>query len=101
MKGSFATMSDVKYITLIHHFKHRRNDKVWEQVRFKSDMALYFLCGCGFRYAAYTGTDFTFDANSPDASDKLRTFAYCPFCGASKTRISSNVRRIDKFSFEK
>ena len=94
-------MSDNKYITLVHYLKHRRNDIVWEQVRYKSDMALYFLCGFGFHCAAYTGTDFKFDANSPDASDKLRVFAYCPFCGASKTKISSTIRHIDKFSFEK
>lgn len=77
----------------------RGTDHSWKLVRYKGDIAIYGLCGCGYRYRCST------NKQSPDGAfsveqEVTRLYPYCPMCGARKKRYSDSIEKINRFSFE-
>ena len=77
----------------------RGKDHNWEIVKYKGDISLYARCKCGYRYACSSSKrndDGTFSLEQ----EITKIFPYCPVCGARKKTYSTDVTRLDKFSWE-
>ena len=64
----------------------RGTDHTWESVKYKGDVAFYFLCKCGFYYCYKEFID-----------QPIRFYRYCPYCGARKKWYTNEPRKIDKY----
>lgn len=77
--------------------KGRKIDHLWKFVKYKSDLAIYARCSCGFIYPAYKNKESGIIAMEI-APEKL--YNYCPNCGARKKRYIENIEKIDKYLWE-
>lgn len=80
------------------HRKGRGIDHTWEFVKYQGDMQVYALCKCGFHYGCGKHPS---DAPLPIVPNPEALYPYCPICGSKKKRYLENVRKIDKYSWER
>ena len=80
----------------------RGTDHNWEIVKYKGDIALYAKCRCGYHYccsSSLKNEDGTWSMKQ--IVDDRKIFPYCPICGARKKTYSHDIKKFDKYSFEK
>ena len=65
----------------------RGTDHSWTLVRYKFDIAIYALCGCGYHYICSK----TEGGGLKQVVDENKLFPYCPVCGARKKNYSTEV----------
>lgn len=76
----------------------RGTNHTWEIRKYKSDIALYAFCSCGFQYPCSR------DKRNSDGSwsveqEIVSLYRYCPNCGARKKWMTKKVY-IDKSVWE-
>lgn len=74
--------------------KGRKIDHLWRFVKYKSDMAIYAKCSCGFAYPAYKNKE---PGSIGTEIDPEKLYNYCPYCGARKKRYIPEVEKIDRY----
>lgn len=71
----------------------RGKDHIWKIVKYKSNLAYYMQCSCGFEDGC--SVDYIDDDGNWCVSDEVfNTYNYCPNCGAKKKWITQ-VNLID------
>lgn len=77
----------------------RGTDHSWRIVKYNGDISLYALCKCGFRYSC-SSSERNDDGTWSAEQEITKIYPYCPMCGARKKTYSTDVTRLDKFSWE-
>ena len=73
----------------------RGTDHTWQLVKYLGDIAIYAKCKCSFRYCCSQGC-------TPGELKQIPKvfYPYCPNCGARKKWRTTEIERLDKYSWE-
>jgi len=77
----------------------RGKDRIWQLIEYKSDIAIYAKCKCGYRYCCSVSKK---DENGYLTLEQIPEifYPYCPSCGARKKEYTKEITKMNKHSWD-